>query len=143
MRRKVAVIVAAALATAVIVMVFAPSVSPSRLLAPAIFISCDAEGNESRIIFSVTERGEETSVEVYDDANWGKPDGRFLGSSSYEYDPTSGEVRFAGRTWVLSGDVGSRRLKNVEAEGGRLWGTYYEDAQEARLSEPYDSARSD
>lgn len=85
----------------------------------------------------MTEGTGETSVEVYDDANWGKPYGRFLSGSDYEYDPTSGEVRFAGRTWVLTGDVGSRRLENVETENGRLWGVYYENELEARQAEPF------
>lgn len=137
MRKRLAIVATAALVVAVVAMVLAPSASTSRLLAPAIFISYDAEGNESRIIFSVVEGTGETSVEVYDDANWGRPGGRFLGSSEYEYDPTSGEVRFAGRTWVLSGGVGSRRLENVEAENGRIWGTYYESESEARRAEPF------
>lgn len=136
-RKRLAIIVSVALLVAVGAMMLAPTASPSRLLAPAIFISYDDSGNESRIIFSVTEGTGETSVEVYDDANWGKPYGRFLSGSDYEYDPTSGEVRFAGRTWVLTGDAGSRRLENVEAENGRLWGVYYENELEARQAEPF------
>lgn len=64
MRKRLAIVATAALVVAVVAMVLAPSASPSRLLAPAIFISYDAEGNESRIIFSVVEGTGETSVEV-------------------------------------------------------------------------------
>lgn len=46
MRKRLAIVATAALVVAVVAMVLAPSASPSRLLAPAIFISYDAEGNE-------------------------------------------------------------------------------------------------
>lgn len=138
MRKKsIAIVLATALLAAVALLALAPKMAPSRSLAPAIFISYDDEGNESRIFFQLSAETGGVSVDACDDANFGKPWGRYLEPTSFEYDPTTGRIRFDGMTWEISGKPGNRVLKNTEVDYGVPWGTYYENPEDASAAKPY------
>lgn len=140
-RRKIVAAVSACVLVLVAFLAFGSKLTPGPSLAPAIFVSYDEYGNESRILFRVSEDGFTTRVTVHDDENYGKAWGRWLSDCPFEYKPVEQTVVFADRTWVLSGETGSRRLENVDAEGDELWGTYYEDVDEALKAEPYRYSR--
>lgn len=114
-----------------------PPASRSKVLAPAIFISYDQQGNESRIIFSIEEQSGCSLVNVYDDDHVGASGLRALTDGEFTYDQESGTVVFDGRKWKLTGPVGERRLENIASDQGELWGTYYEDEAMARIH-PFD-----
>ncbi|MDY2777063.1 MAG: hypothetical protein SOU51_01605 [Collinsella sp.] len=136
--KLIGIAISAILLVAVLSFALAPQVSPSRSLAPSIFISYDEDGIESRIIFSVSEDGQDASVSVSDENGLsGSFKIRQISDTAFEYEPSRQEVRFSGRVWHLSGDTGARRLENISSEDGVLWGTYYEDKLEARSAEPY------
>lgn len=109
-----------------------PPASQGNALAPAIFISYDQQGNESRIIFSIEEQSGRSLVNVYDDDHIGASGLRALTDGEFTYDQESGTVAFDGREWKLTGPVGERRLENIASDRGELWGTYYEDEAMAR-----------
>ncbi|MDO4437682.1 MAG: hypothetical protein Q4B77_07030 [Coriobacteriaceae bacterium] len=136
-RKGIAIALAFAVLAAVSLLAFSPKVAPQRSLAPAIFISCDEEGNESRIYFSISAETGEVSVDATDDAHFGKSWGRYLEPASFDYSPLTGEVRFDGKVWRITGEPGARTLENIETDYGALWGTYYEDARAASEAEPY------
>lgn len=135
--RKIAIVMTAVVLAVVAVFAFAPKASPSRLLTPSIFVSYDEDGNESRIFFHPGVETGDVYVDACDDVNFGKPWGRYLEPTSFRYDPAAGEVCFDGMRWKVSGEPGSRVLKNVENDRGVLWGTYYENLESAVSAEPY------
>lgn len=135
--KKVAIAMAVTVLAAVAFLALAPKASPSRLLAPSIFVSYDEDGNESRIFFHLGTESGDVYVDACDDVNFGKSWGRYLEPTSFRYDPAAGEVCFDGMRWKVSGEPGSRVLKNVENDRGVLWGTYYENLESAVSAEPY------
>ena len=134
--RHVAVGLAAILFAIILLLAVGPKASPSRSLAPAVFVSFDDEGGESRIFFHLSTETGEVYVDACDDTNFGRPWGRYLPPSPFEFDDAAGEVRFADMTWRISGGPGERVLQNVENGGAPLWGSYFEDVEDAS-AEPY------
>lgn len=85
-----------------------------------------------RFLWSVSEDGTRSAqVMVIDD--YAADAGRGRNSSDDTYSAEDdGAIRFALRTWKVSGEEGHRQLVNTDAAGADLWGTYYEDEDEAR-----------
>lgn len=134
--RKIAIAAIVLVSAVIIGSALRPTFSPSNALAPSIFISYDSAGFESRMLFMLDAERGVTSVSVSDERGDKSAFGRMASETDFAYDSLTSTVVFGGRTWKLTGEPGSRKLENVEAESGDLWGAYYEDEAEAR-SDPY------